>query len=128
MIEPIKIARNYIEINIAEDIERRLNKERFFGHLQDENIDFPLMLKDKTNLILREKFNLFIHRIRILYDIELSEMLIFLTEEKEYRIDKLYKLLNYENMIAVKLEMKKRYRFGHKIKFQGGDDKDFIID
>lgn len=126
MIEPIKIARNYVDFGMAEDIEKRMNKEKFFSHLQDENIDIKLMLKDRTNLQLRERFNLFLRQIKILYDIEIAEMLIFLTEEKEFRIVNMYKVLNYENRIVVKLEMVKRYRFGNKYKFLGGNDQDFI--
>ena len=118
MAQNIKIDRNFLANSIGEEIEKKTFKEKFFGYFRDENINLEYLINNRhTSFSISERgrFNIFIRRMKILFEIDLNEMLIYFDEEG-YELEKIVRILSYENTKQIEIEISKKFRLKKNIK------------
>ncbi len=112
-MDSIKVSKSYTD-NITEDeVHYKISRDQFMDNFNKEKLKYSDLLSGNVQNL--EKFNLFIKKMRLVFEMEIQEMMTFLDEEG-YKIEKIYPLLSYENLIQVKLEISHKYYYLDSIK------------
>ena len=106
----IKVQKNLNEINIENEITKKISKERFFGEFQEHNFNLKnLIVNVKQDINNLAKFNFFLKMMKQNYHINIYESILFI-EEEGHDIKKLGSLLNTENTHVLKTELSERLK------------------
>jgi hypothetical protein len=106
----IKIQKNLTEINIENEITKKIMRERFFGEFKENNFNLKnLIVNVKEDINNLGKFNFFLRMVKQNYHINIYDSILFL-EDEGYDIKKLGGLLNSENKATLKTELMEKFR------------------
>ncbi len=106
----IKVQKNLSEINIENEVIKKISRERFFGELQDQNIDFKILVKNfKEDLNTLGKFNFFLKMMKQNFNINIYESILFL-EEEGYKTKSVGALLTSDNKYTLRMELTEKFK------------------
>ncbi len=108
-MEEIKVNKVYKERSFEEDVEKKHNKETFFSYLKEEKLDVLEIIKNQKLFSQIATFNIFLKRMRMLFEFQVTDMLVFLDEEG-MKLEATSKLLNFENLEVLKKEIGNKFR------------------
>lgn len=110
MQHEIKVQKSYSDTNIESEVIKKISRERFFGELQDQNIDFKHLVKNfKDDVNGLGKFNFFLRMIKQNYHINIFESILFL-EEEGYKVKAVGALLSSDNKFILKTELNEKFK------------------
>ncbi len=106
----IKVQKSYSETNIESEVIKKISKEKFFGELQDQNIDFKYLIKNfKEDVNGLGKFNFFLRMVKQNYHINIFESILFL-EEEGFKIKAIGALLSSDNKFVLRTELTEKFK------------------
>lgn len=106
----IKVQKSYSDTNIESEVIKKISRDKFFGELQDQGIDFKTLIKNfKDDVNGLGKFNFFLRLMKQNYHINVFESILFL-EEEGYRVKSIAALLTSENRFTLKTELNEKFK------------------
>ncbi len=102
---PLRAAKSHIVTSPEDDIYNKQNELIFQKHFDESDIDVEFILNNGKNAVIAiQQFNVFLREMRILYHMEIKEMLLFL-DDMGFKVERTSKLLSSENLERIQKEM-----------------------
>ena len=110
MLHEIKIKKEFNYSNMENDVMKKISREKFFGELQEHNINLYYLINNgKKDLNYVAKFNFFLRIAKQNHHISIINSLLFL-EDEGYEGKKIAQFLNRDMKNELKTEHDEKYK------------------